>query len=102
MIATVGQLRGGVVLFVAAAVRRRQLSGGRFQAAGCLQTGWSINVHMKMGGGWWTHRCRSLFAVHLIVDQTPLLEKRVHSHDRAHITGQIATTGGHRQVLGRV
>jgi hypothetical protein len=39
---------------------------------------------------------------YLIVDQSPLLQERMHPHDRSHVSSQIPPTRRHRQVLGRV
>ena len=39
---------------------------------------------------------------HLIVDQAPLLEKRMDSHDSANITGKISAASSHSQVFNMV
>lgn len=39
---------------------------------------------------------------HLIVDDSPLFQEGVHSHDCAHITSQVSPTGSQGEVFGRV
>lgn len=58
---------------------------------GCLgleghQAGWSVCQDMEMGGGWGTHGCGPALGVHLVVDQTPLLQEGVDSAAEETIT----------------
>lgn len=49
-----------------------------------------------------SHRRWPNVLIDLIIDQTPLLEKGVDSHDRADVSGQISSAGGDRQILIRI
>ena len=66
------------------------------------QAGGRVGENGEVRGAGRSERRRSLVVVHLIVDEAPLLEKRVHAHDGAHVAGQIAATRRRRQVLARV
>ncbi len=39
---------------------------------------------------------------HLIVDETPLLEERVHAHNRTDIAGQVTAAGSDCKIFHRV
>src|ERR1700709_2038692 len=43
-----------------------------------------------------------LITSYLIVDEAPLLEERVHSHNSTNISSQISAAGGNGQVFNRV
>jgi len=62
----------------------------------------SIQRDSEMTSKRWTKRGRSSIRVDLVIDQTPLLQKPVNSHDRADITGQISSTCRDGQVLSWV
>ncbi len=49
------------------------------------QAGWSVCQDMEVRGGWGTHRSGPALRVHLVVDQTPLLQEGVDSAAGGHI-----------------
>lgn len=91
------------------------------------EAGWSVCQDVEVRGGWGTHGCGPALRVHLVVDQTPLLQEGVDSaaeetqecytvrrletftfsglhtpHDCTHVSCQVPAAGGGRQVLLRV
>lgn len=51
---------------------------GRLRLQG-HQAGGCVGQHMKVRGGWGTHGSGTALGVHLVVDQTPLLQEGMDS-----------------------
>lgn len=68
---------------------------------GC-ETARRISENSEMRSTRGSHRCWTKILIDLIVDQPPLLEKGMNTHDRTNITRQIPTTGRDRQVFIRI
>ena len=60
------------------------------------------DLHCKMSRGGWTHYVDMALPLHMIVDQAPLLQKPVDTHDGSHITSKGPSTCRDREVLGGV
>ena len=67
-----------------------------------LQTSRSVHHDVEVSSCRWSHGLREPLCIHVVVDQTPLLQEPMHPHDGCHISRQVASTCCDGEILSRM
>ena len=59
-------------------------------------------LNIEVGGGRWSHGVDLPLVVHVVISETPLLQKAMDTQDGTHVARQVSTATRHREILCRV